>query len=322
MDRDTLKNLREYLDKTDFPEEVKFQILLGAIMGVKPETIIRTATETLSAIETRKAEKETPRQKIQGKYTETELTIIAMLTENTGAHILDSGGAYGRNWQKNRKIKNWNKTPRVNVTIWNDGEVEVSINIYHYLKEYLEYNEKAKMLTKWLYRYSEKPELENKPWLHCMHVFADMLKDLFGYTRGPGFNSYNWENVLSQVIQGIIIEPPRQFSFEQETYVILQIHGGCDVRGGYTAPKIFEITSDEPSNLLFDMDRGVIASCKCTTLYLEEPYHWVDAGTEETFDLYETKPDNWAPVPIKGNAKNWEYMLRCNLCNTEVEFDW
>lgn len=36
------------------------------------------------------------------KLTSTERVLIAMLTENTGRHMLDSGGAYGRNWERNR----------------------------------------------------------------------------------------------------------------------------------------------------------------------------------------------------------------------------
>ena len=31
-----------------------------------------------------------------------EQTIFEMITENTGSHMLDSGGAYGRNWQRNQ----------------------------------------------------------------------------------------------------------------------------------------------------------------------------------------------------------------------------
>ncbi len=33
-----------------------------------------------------------------------EELITAMLKENTGSHFLDSGGAYGRNWQRNQKV--------------------------------------------------------------------------------------------------------------------------------------------------------------------------------------------------------------------------
>jgi len=32
----------------------------------------------------------------------TKEIIYNMLTENTGRHMLDSGGAYGRNWERNQ----------------------------------------------------------------------------------------------------------------------------------------------------------------------------------------------------------------------------
>ena len=44
-------------------------------------------------------------------------TIYKMLTENTGTHFLDSGGASNRNWQRNqiKTIKPYKKT-RKNIT--------------------------------------------------------------------------------------------------------------------------------------------------------------------------------------------------------------
>jgi len=316
MDRDILKNLKEYLEKTDFPEEIKAQIMLGATMGVKPETIIRTATETLSAIETEKAEESTPRQEIQGDYNETELTIIAMLTENTGAHILDSGGAYGRNWQRNRQIKDWNKLPVLEVTVWKDGEVDFSLNIYHYLRKFLEVTPTSKMLTKWLYRYGEKPELRNKSWLACIESWTEMLRDFFGYTIEPTFNSYNWENILSQVIQGCVIHAPTRYSFETETYLILQIHGGCDVRGGYTDPVVFYLEEDLIGQFYHTMN-AILAYCGCTQLSSDDGgFHWY--GEKETKDY--SLPKYWISKPSKENAKNWEYHLVCEKCHKKVKF--
>ena len=32
-----------------------------------------------------------------------EQTIFDMITENTGTHMLDSGGVAGRNWQRNKE---------------------------------------------------------------------------------------------------------------------------------------------------------------------------------------------------------------------------
>ena len=35
-------------------------------------------------------------------WDETKAVIADMLQENTGRHMLDSGGAYGRNWERNQ----------------------------------------------------------------------------------------------------------------------------------------------------------------------------------------------------------------------------
>ena len=43
-----------------------------------------------------------------------EQTIYNMLTENTGTHMLDSGGGSGRHWQRNQKksIEDFKKNQR------------------------------------------------------------------------------------------------------------------------------------------------------------------------------------------------------------------
>lgn len=52
-------------------------------------------------------------------------------------------------------------------------------------------------------------------------------------------DAYNSEDLLSQTLQFT------QFSaYPGGDYVLLQIHGGADVRGGYTAPRVFRVTGD------------------------------------------------------------------------------
>ena len=50
----------------------------------------------------------------------TEQKIIEQLTANTGTHFLDSGGAYGRNWQNNQ-LRDFNseKATTLKFEIWN-----------------------------------------------------------------------------------------------------------------------------------------------------------------------------------------------------------
>ena len=48
------------------------------------------------------------------------------------------------------------------------------------------------------------------------------------------YNTYNGEcHTLTQVLQGTNLGGP------YSEYVFLQVHGGCDVRGGYTAPRVY-----------------------------------------------------------------------------------
>jgi hypothetical protein len=48
------------------------------------------------------------------------------------------------------------------------------------------------------------------------------------------YNTYNWESDLSQTIQYNYLE------LQGDCYVLLQIHNGADVRGGYTKTKLFK----------------------------------------------------------------------------------
>ena len=48
------------------------------------------------------------------------------------------------------------------------------------------------------------------------------------------FNTYNGDSDLSQILQGSWL------TINDEQYFLLQIHGGCDARGGYTDAKLFQ----------------------------------------------------------------------------------
>lgn len=65
-------------------------------------------------------------------------------------------------------------------------------------------------------------------------------------------NSANGEDMLSQVIQFVY------FTWNNEAYIILQIHGGADVRGGYTKPRVFRADSCGDETEIFDTAKGHI----------------------------------------------------------------
>ncbi len=172
-----------------------------------------------------------------------EKIIIGMLTENTGRDALDSGDFYGRSWEKNQG-HDFKSEP---VVTW-DADCESSdglcqtVSLYHYLTSgFLELDEFCE-------KFNEIQENSND-WDFCVD---DGNTFVYGVSEKAGkylvrleaefknaWNTYNGENFLSQILQGSYVTLP------SGKYVLLQIHGGCDVRGGYTDAKLFKFTDED-----------------------------------------------------------------------------
>ena len=169
----------------------------------------------------------------------TEKIIYKMLTESTGEHFLDSGGAYGRHWQRNQKKSLNDFKNEKYITFDNDYDIATK-SLFHHLTESLTFNSKlTNKLNNWIkkdkYHYSDNPkgrcnDLESVEQFMSEFIYPDR-KIYTNYT-------YNEDNVLSQDIQFI-------YSEIYETDIIaLSIHNGCDARGGFTDYKIFNVDWD------------------------------------------------------------------------------
>lgn len=165
--------------------------------------------------------------------TRTREVLAEMLTEPTGRHLLDSGGAYGRHWERNagRSLADWESQPRAWADRWG-----VTLSTFHYLAERLEY---APLLDKQFRDYCA--EHDDDGYLSLAESFATD-RDTSAHT----WNTYNGEDSLSQTLQGVT------FSDGGEVFVLLQIHGGCDVRGGYTTPRAFRVDVDMAEAFPYD----------------------------------------------------------------------
>lgn len=179
----------------------------------------------------------------------TQEIIISMLTENTGRAMCDSGDYYGRNWQANQGV-DFDSQPEVRFDFFvrddkktvSAGDLSVVISLYHYLLDRATFSEKMdRKFHKWCKITDPTKEFH---WLQLMEKFADDMQVKYPAQMGNIYdssgnpftvNSYNGECALSQTIQFV------QFSLDETHYVLLQIHGGCDVRGGYTKPRVFEV---------------------------------------------------------------------------------
>jgi len=191
--------------------------------------------------------------------------IYSMITENTGRHMLDSGGAYGRHWERNskRSLQDFVQAPPVTfkASVYNERlEFNVMKSLFHHLAnnlELCEYENKLwltwdKLHSDWSYSDSEygfynamlerdTKWIQKKPFLeHGDYNPSDFEGEHFsGYT-------YNDENILSQDFVYYIMGD----------YVFIQTHNGCDARGGFSQPRLFKL--NQWDNYLFDYDRYTI----------------------------------------------------------------
>ena len=172
-----------------------------------------------------------------------EQTIAAMLTENTGTHMLDSGGAYGRNWQRNAgaSLDDWRARPSATLEIYMreyngklTADLSPCVDIFHLLTG------GALELDEFCREFNKLPVDDWKGDFYGVSIRgAEWLENRGFVAHGDGFNTYNWASNHSQVMQGQ--ELTRESEWGDEKYLLLQIHGGCDVRGGYTDAKLFKL---------------------------------------------------------------------------------
>jgi len=225
-------------------------------------------------------------------YTKVEQILHDMLHENTGVHMLDSGGKYGRHYEKNRLIKNFLETPRI--LIEHDGiGVNVMVNIFHFLRRHLDRDDAAERLESEFYQFANLPENESKFYPQLIREFANKLQTK-GWTIIAIDNTYNAETFLNQDFYYALIRPPNSSEDDESAYIILSVHNGADIRGGYTSPKVFRV--DDIDNFYLDMT-NIAAACNCD-------YYILEAG--DTLDDREVE------------YRNGE--LYCKKCSGKIEF--
>ncbi len=234
---------------------------------------------------------------------ETETIIKNMLTENTGIAMCDSGGSpsynkegnytgsssgYGRHYERNAGRDFDNELARV--LSFEHEEISYTQNLYHYLIEKLDY---AEDMDKHLHGIAKLEDKKNDSWHDIIEAFLEDLDgDVTGlYNEGSPISeyTYNCENNLSQDVVYTL------FTFEDTTYVVLQIHNGCDARGGFTVPRVFE--ADEG---WFNFSDGSIYCEGGHNWYTDDAYHWYfDADisdTESNLEDYMMEETELSPI--------------------------
>lgn len=183
-----------------------------------------------------------------------ETTIVEMLTQPTGTSILDSGGEYGRHWQRNAgtDLKHWKSQPsatlEVSIREWQGkpcADLVPTVSTFHVLTG------GSLCLDDLCKEFNAMPVENWRADVHGVSHEGMEWLEAKGFRLDWPFNSYNWDNCLSQVVQGHFLTLETENG--DERYVLLQIHNGADVRGGYTDARLF-LLDEWAHDLQFTMD--------------------------------------------------------------------
>jgi hypothetical protein len=222
-----------------------------------------------------------------------------MLTESTGRALCDSGDAYGRHWEKNQKktLADFENEPEVAFDFdyadwksksYNSGEpdssdIDFSVSTFKYLTSGVieldavcqEFNTKFATMDDWTSDKAYGLSEEAEKWL---------TEKGFGF--GQTWNTYNGDNFLDQILQGCELSEDGKKPLGYGDYVLIQIHNGCDVRGGYTDAKLFKYGKCQ---------EGINP---CPTVYAA-----IGDKQAETWDGNTLKDENGKVVPIAPEDK-------------------
>jgi hypothetical protein len=160
--------------------------------------------------------------------------IYEMLTEDTGIHMLDSGGDDNRHFQKNQKKSITDFINEPYETLENDGEYKYySRSLFHHLNNTCEYLEQeTKDFNNWVKQDLYNYDNPNGRAFNCMYDAHEYMSKTYAYD----FRSENTCNFDNDLDQGIM------FVYDWDCDIIaLSVHNGADCRGGYTDFKLFRI---------------------------------------------------------------------------------
>ena len=160
-----------------------------------------------------------------------EQLIYDMMIECTGSALCDSGDLYGRGWQMNQSVHPATKKP-ITFSVC-DGRIDYTINVYHAL---INQDMDCDDITDTFNELNiGSDNWDNDDYYGVSRESGEYLNSVGARPIGDTWNTYNYYSNLSQVLQGCYID------INNMTYVLIQLHNGCDVRGGYTDARLFKL---------------------------------------------------------------------------------
>ncbi len=175
-----------------------------------------------------------------------------MLKENTGRHMLDSGGTSGRGWQRNANA-DFEKEPEVIIEYIDDltdaikkgeqydDELYPTVSAHHYLTNFA-----GLSFDHFCDTFNATHASPAKDWdsdIYGVSVSGQewLKNNNFEHLEDRQVNTCNDESLLDTVLQWNQVE----HELTGEIYVLLQTHNGADVRGGYSDAKMFKCDGED-----------------------------------------------------------------------------
>ena len=212
------------------------------------------------------------------RYTRTQAVLHSMFTEKVGGHFLDSGDTYGRFGDAYRAAPDLLDRPEI-AACGDDGPLDgreedkavpAERSTFHALDANLEYS--AELDAEFERFCAEHDGADGLNWVDLAERFASSRDAAFS-REGGVHNTYEFENLLDAPCQWFefdalvrrdgsggssVADGPRQCRA-----VLVQIHLGCDIRGGYGRPRAFVMRRGK---WLRHAARAFDAACECTQI--------------------------------------------------------
>jgi hypothetical protein len=216
------------------------------------------------------------------------------ITQNTGSHVLDSGGAYGRHWERNAKLTiddaySWDYRLEVASWGWN-----ITINVLHYLTQNFTIDREVNAR---FHRFCYAPAQEDDTWFECLQKWVDSIGGAIHY----GENTYNHDNWLSQNVLTHIFTDG-----DQEGWLAIATHNGCDARGGYSK---FWLCREDDTDWNVGLTDGWIGCKNGHQFYADGPSHWICDDPHKTY-----KDDD---IKVASNGHSW--WVVCPVCRCKLD---
>lgn len=186
---------------------------------------------------------------------------------------------------------------KLEARITRDGTLDLcaTIDVDEFLADRVEKNEE---LDAQYVDYCEVLELDRD--CHSAKQFALSLDGKGIYSEGEPIlvNTYNREDLLSSILQYVY------WTDENGSHVLLQIHGGGDVRGNYPPPDAYDV-ADYNETSIFDNAYGTICCNACDKYWAtDDGCHWSCDSTDrknlEDYDAQDYAPEyNPKPDPLQ-----------------------